>query len=75
LFGFFAVFDDLAKMAGMFAIEGFFDSDRQRRAFRVIDHHADPRDGLEERPVSANGKNQQENNYKLGGAISHCLNI
>ena len=69
------MFDDLAKMAWMLAVEGFFHGDGERRVLRIIDHHCDPCDRLEERPMPAHRNNQQKNYQKMTGAISHWINI
>lgn len=61
MFCFLAVLDDFAKVAGMFAVEGFLDRDRKRRILGIINHHRDPCDGLKKRPVPAHRNNQQKN--------------
>ena len=51
--------DDFAKLARMFAVESFLDSDSEWRMPGVADDHACPGNRLEKRPMPANRANQR----------------
>lgn len=69
--GFFAVTNELAKFTGMFSVEGFYQGLGDRCFLGVADRHANPSDGLQERPVTADAEHQRTNHEPFREATCH----
>ena len=54
-----ALLDNFAKAAGMLTVEGHADGFRERIVPGITDHHGRPCRGLQQRPMQAQGKDQQ----------------
>ena len=74
-FGFLAVFDDLADVAGVFAVEGFCDGYFDRRFPGKLNDHGNPGYGLQDGPVSADREDQKNRNQRLAEAMPHYPSI
>ncbi len=50
----------------MMTVEGFGDGLFDGAVLGIIDHHADPRDGLEQRPVKTERQHQRHDHTPFG---------
>ena len=57
----------------MRSIQGLLDRLAKPRAFRVLDHHAGPRQRLECNPVQADHATQRENHNNAANAPKHVV--
>jgi len=55
----------------MRSIQCLLDRLAERRAFRVLDHHASPRQRLERNPVQADCATKRENHNNATDAVKH----
>ena len=71
-FALFAFADQLAQRARMLAVECFNHGILERTLAGIIDHHADPGDGLQHGPVEAEREAQRHNQQTPGYFKKHC---